>query len=237
MWCTCFGSYIKQAIGCCELVWVFRRAMANAVRARLGPLLNKVHQSVAPVYKSTEKAVSEQYEKLMKGGEQYVVKDPAQADKLLKQLVYTNLSRCVRSATVFGKPAGNIIQHPFCNPVSHCPHCAKILFCRIPAGVKQVENEWGTVQSKFAKRNDMPLTEVGCSANVFYHPFLLADLWNFDAPAALHSSMMQLSAPHPALRAHALSRARWAVHDKHWRLAGGHVCAVRGRAIRVVRRG
>jgi len=48
---------------------------------------------VKPVYKSTEKVVVEQYDKIIKGGEQYVVKDPAEADKLLKKWFYTNLSR------------------------------------------------------------------------------------------------------------------------------------------------
>ena len=67
--------------------------MASALRARLAPLVNKVQQTVSPAYKSAEGAISKQYEQVMKGGEQYVVKDPAEADKLLKKLVYTNLHR------------------------------------------------------------------------------------------------------------------------------------------------
>ena len=67
--------------------------MANAIRARLGPLVSKVHQTVAPAYKTAETAISKQYAHVMKDGEEYVVKDPAEADKLLRKLVYTNLSR------------------------------------------------------------------------------------------------------------------------------------------------
>ena len=67
--------------------------MAQALRQRLGPLLNKVQQTVSPVYSNTEKQIVQQFDKVMKGGEQYVVKDKAQADKLLKQWFYTNMAR------------------------------------------------------------------------------------------------------------------------------------------------
>ena len=67
--------------------------MAQALRQRIGPLLNKVQQTVTPLYSATEKQIVQQYDKMMKGGEQYVVKDKAQADKLLKQWYYTNLAR------------------------------------------------------------------------------------------------------------------------------------------------
>ncbi len=67
--------------------------MAQALRQRIGPLINKVQQTVTPVLNATEKQLIQQYDKLMKGGQQYVVKDMAQADKLLKQWFYTNMSR------------------------------------------------------------------------------------------------------------------------------------------------
>ena len=67
--------------------------MAQALRQRIGPLINKVQQTVTPVYSATEKQLVQQYDKIMKGGEQYVVKDKAQADRLLKQWFYTNMSR------------------------------------------------------------------------------------------------------------------------------------------------
>ena len=67
--------------------------MAQALRQRIAPLLNKVQQSVTPVYSATEKQVVQQFDKIMKGGEQYVVKDKAQADKLLKQWFYSNMAR------------------------------------------------------------------------------------------------------------------------------------------------
>lgn len=65
----------------------------QSLRARVGPLLNKLESTVKPAYNATEKVVVEQYDKILKGGEQYVVKDPAEADKLLKKWFYTNLSR------------------------------------------------------------------------------------------------------------------------------------------------
>ncbi|EIE20264.1 hypothetical protein COCSUDRAFT_54445 [Coccomyxa subellipsoidea C-169] len=101
--------------------------MAQSLRARLGPLMSKLEGTVKPAYNATEKVVVEQYDKILKGGEQYVVKDPAEADKLLKKWFYTNLSR-------------------------------------IPAGIKQVDHEWGSVKSKLAQRHDLPLTEVGMYA-------------------------------------------------------------------------
>ncbi len=67
--------------------------MAQALRQRIAPLLNKVQQTVTPVYSATEKQITQQFDKMMKGGEQYVVKDKAQADKLLKQWFYTNMAR------------------------------------------------------------------------------------------------------------------------------------------------
>lgn len=67
--------------------------MAQALRQRIAPLLNKVQQSVTPLYSATEKQIVQQFDKMMKGGEQYVVKDKAQADKLLKQWFYTNMAR------------------------------------------------------------------------------------------------------------------------------------------------
>jgi hypothetical protein len=67
--------------------------MAQSLRARLGPLVSRVHSTVGPAYSATEKVVVEQYDKILKGGEQYVVKDPAEADKLLKKWFYTKLSR------------------------------------------------------------------------------------------------------------------------------------------------
>ena len=132
--------------------------MANMLRARLGPLVSKVQQTVAPVYKSTESVVTKQYENIMKGGEQYVVKDPAEADKLLKQWFYTNMSRLA-------------ICHYACRCLAMCHiRCPSYLgreTCRIPAGVKQMEKEWGSVQDKLGKRHEMPLTEVQPASTVW----------------------------------------------------------------------
>ena len=79
--------------GCCSGCVVGIASMAQALRQRIAPLINKVQQTVTPMYSASEKQVMQQYEKMMKGGEQYVVKDKAQADKLLKQWFYTNMAR------------------------------------------------------------------------------------------------------------------------------------------------
>ena len=68
--------------------------MAQAVRARLGPLLTKAQATLEPAYNWTEKQAVTNFNKVMKENQQYVVKDKAQADKLWRQLVFTNLARC-----------------------------------------------------------------------------------------------------------------------------------------------
>ena len=67
--------------------------VARAVQARLGPLVSKAQSTLEPAYHWTEKQAITNYDKIMKQNQQYVVQDRAQADKLLKQLVFTNLAR------------------------------------------------------------------------------------------------------------------------------------------------
>lgn len=124
--------------------------MAQALRQRIAPLINKVQQTVTPVYSATEKQLVQQYDKIMKGGEQYVVKDKAHADKLLKQWFYTNMSR-----------------YEICSSRPHLSYRlngrtkACISSCRIPEGLKEAKQDWGTVQNKWTQRRDLPMTEVG----------------------------------------------------------------------------
>ena len=67
--------------------------MAQAIRSRLGPLVSKAQSSLEPAYKWSEKQAVNSYEKLMKDNQQYVVKDKAAADKLGRQLVFTNIAK------------------------------------------------------------------------------------------------------------------------------------------------
>ena len=67
--------------------------MAAAIRSRIASLVSQTQKTVTPAYKYAEQKAVEQYSALMKQGEHYVVKDEAAADKLLKQLFYTNLAR------------------------------------------------------------------------------------------------------------------------------------------------
>jgi hypothetical protein len=67
--------------------------MASALRSRLTGLLSTVQKTVEPSAKYLGTEVSTRYDKLMKDNAQYVVKDKAAADKLLKQWVFTRLAR------------------------------------------------------------------------------------------------------------------------------------------------
>ena len=69
--------------------------MAAALRARASQIVQQVQKTVSPAYQWSEKQAVEQYKKMMAANQEYVVKDKAAADKLLKQYIYTNLARCV----------------------------------------------------------------------------------------------------------------------------------------------
>ena len=58
-------------------------------------LLGKLKGAAEPAYKLARTQVVKQYEAQMAKNAEYVVKDPAVADKLLKQWFYTRLSRWV----------------------------------------------------------------------------------------------------------------------------------------------
>lgn len=40
---------------------------------------------------------------------------------------------------------------------------------RIPEGLKEAKQDWGTVQSKWAQKHEMPMTEVGSSKKSLLH--------------------------------------------------------------------
>ena len=72
--------------------------MAAAVRARAQQVAQQVQKTLVPLYERSEKQAVQRYKKLMEENQHYVVKDKEAADKLLKQYVFTSLSR---SATVW----------------------------------------------------------------------------------------------------------------------------------------
>lgn len=63
--------------------------------ARAQQLLGKAKAALEPAYKLARTEVVKQYESQMAKNAEYVVKDKAAADKLLKQWFYTQLSRWV----------------------------------------------------------------------------------------------------------------------------------------------
>ena len=65
----------------------------GSIVQRLKSLATTANSSLAPHLKSAQTQITTQYGKLLEDNAQYVVKDKAAADKLLKQLVFTNLAR------------------------------------------------------------------------------------------------------------------------------------------------
>lgn len=63
--------------------------------ARVLQLANKAKASLTPAYSAARTEIVKQYDTLMTKNAEYVVKDPEQASKLLKQYTFTQLSRCV----------------------------------------------------------------------------------------------------------------------------------------------
>jgi F-type H+-transporting ATPase subunit g len=61
--------------------------------ARLQQVASKAKAAAEPLYKVAREQSVKQYDNLMSKGTEYVVKDKAAADKLLKQWFFTNLSR------------------------------------------------------------------------------------------------------------------------------------------------
>jgi F-type H+-transporting ATPase subunit g len=61
--------------------------------ARVQQLLSKARAAAEPVAKMAQEQTVKQYDSLMARGQDYVVKDKAAADKLLKQWFFTNMAR------------------------------------------------------------------------------------------------------------------------------------------------
>jgi hypothetical protein len=63
--------------------------------SRLTQLLGRARTAVEPVAKMAKEETVKQYQTLMANNQQYVVKDPEAANKLLRQWVFTQLSKWV----------------------------------------------------------------------------------------------------------------------------------------------
>jgi len=61
--------------------------------SRLHQLASKTKQIVEPLYGVAKGETVKQYETMMAKNAEYVVKDPAAADKLAKQWFYTKMSK------------------------------------------------------------------------------------------------------------------------------------------------
>lgn len=72
---------------------ILQKDMAAALRARAQQISQQVQKTLVPLYERGEKQALERYHKLMEENKHFVVKDKEAADKLLKQYVFTSLSR------------------------------------------------------------------------------------------------------------------------------------------------
>jgi hypothetical protein len=61
--------------------------------ARLAALASKARAAAEPAWNKARTETVKQYDALMSSNQQYVVKDKEAADKLLKQYVFTQLSK------------------------------------------------------------------------------------------------------------------------------------------------
>ena len=75
----------------------------GAARQRLSSLLTTTQKHAKPVLDATEREVTQRYSRMMETNKQYVVKDQAKAETLLKQWWYTKLARCARSPALLGR--------------------------------------------------------------------------------------------------------------------------------------
>ena len=122
----------------------------NSARARIAPLLSKAQSTVEPAYRLAEKHAVHQYDSIMKQNAEYVVKDPEAANKLLRQYVFTSLSRC-----------GHELKGYSSCPRYICSRSNKLLAePRIPAGISHCQKEYQQVSQKFAQGSHINMTEV-----------------------------------------------------------------------------
>lgn len=111
-WLAFVGSVSAEPVVWCgrspicavEEVHLAMAQAARAVQARLGPLVSRAQSSIEPAYNWTEKQAVSNYQRIMKDNQQYIVKDKASADKLWRQLLFTNLARWSARLTFSMKP-------------------------------------------------------------------------------------------------------------------------------------
>ena len=68
-------------------------AQLGKARSTLASLAGRVRSAVQPATSLVEKEVVDRYTKLIEANKEYVVKDQAAADKLMKQWFFTKLAR------------------------------------------------------------------------------------------------------------------------------------------------
>ena len=128
----------------------------NSARARIAPLLQKAQSTVEPTYRLAEKHAVSQYDSLMKKNSQYVVKDPEAAEKLLKQYMFTTLSRSA------SPPICWTCMSPDPKGTEKVPAGADAYYwcCRIPTGISHCQQEYQQVSKKLAQGSHINMTEV-----------------------------------------------------------------------------
>lgn len=134
----------------------------------MSALLSTVQKTVGPTADYVGKEVSTRYSKLIQENQQYIVKDKAAADKLLRQWFFTRLSRLgpsqtsppnMRRISCDKKPCQykhcvhlRLTLLPPCLPSTHLTACTKmpLLSCRVAptrAVMRQALKEYFWVSS------------------------------------------------------------------------------------------
>ncbi|KAL4855911.1 hypothetical protein ACK3TF_003673 [Chlorella vulgaris] len=105
---------------------------------RLAGLVSKAKAATEPAWKVARTETVKQYDALMSKNSQYVVKDSAAADKLLKQYVFTQLSRiptgitaCKQEAAAARSKFANLKEMPTTEVATYVGFAAELYawFC------------------------------------------------------------------------------------------------------------
>jgi F-type H+-transporting ATPase subunit g len=130
-----------------------------AAGSKARALLSRVRGVVEPHMRSARDKGASQFEGLLARNAEYVVKDKAAADKLLKQYVFTQLARCARRRPPLVPPPPPLRRPPR-PPRAHLTPCTLPRRCRIPPGLAHSRQEAAAVRARLANLRELPVPEV-----------------------------------------------------------------------------
>lgn len=129
--------------------------------ARVQQLVSKAKSAAEPLYATARSQAVKQYESLMSGNAQYVVKDKAAEDKLLKQWFFTKMARCVDPRWVAAQRPNGAARCRLGAPQLSGPSLASLFaLCRIPSGIAHAQEESVALRQRLRNFRDVPVPEV-----------------------------------------------------------------------------